>query len=131
MVMQFNIESRKISLWLVFASLYFGIFSCSDLYLCISRMLSKPVEPLTGMRPVQTTLVPTTLPSSPQPVSDNSESGQQFTFCPRCSENYEKEFARLAAIEKSFSANQDASKPSLPQWLQKASDQSQVCFLST
>ncbi|KAL0453618.1 UNVERIFIED_CONTAM: protein SUPPRESSOR OF MAX2 1 [Sesamum latifolium] len=51
----------------------------------------------------------------------NSDPAQRSTFCPQCSGNYEKELARLAAIEKSLSAaKQEMTRPSLPQWLQNA-----------
>ncbi|KAI3446671.1 hypothetical protein Pfo_003336 [Paulownia fortunei] len=79
------------------------------------RLLSNPVEPLNQLKAVPT------LPALTRRVSENLDPAQGTTFCPQCSENYEKELAKLTAIEKSFSkANQEATQPSLPQWLQNA-----------
>lgn len=81
--------------------------------------------------------VPSSLPTLTRLVSENSDPAQKSTFCPQCSDNYEKELTKLAAIDKLLSqAKQDAAKPSLPQWLQnaklnttetKTTDESQVC----
>ncbi|KAL0404478.1 UNVERIFIED_CONTAM: protein SUPPRESSOR OF MAX2 1 [Sesamum radiatum] len=80
------------------------------------RILSSPAESLNPSR-----AVPAPLPSLTRRVSENSDPAQRSTFCPQCSGNYEKELAKLAAIEKSFSAaKQDTTRPSLPQWLQNA-----------
>ncbi|KAK4481640.1 hypothetical protein RD792_012547 [Penstemon davidsonii] len=94
------------------------------------RVLSNPVE---SLNPLKT--VPTPLPALTRPVPENLDPGQRTAFCPQCSANYEKELAKLAAIEKSFSeSKQESIRPSLPQWLQnaklnntdnKTSDQSQ------
>ncbi|KAG8372436.1 hypothetical protein BUALT_Bualt12G0065900 [Buddleja alternifolia] len=88
------------------------------------RLLSSPLESFNTLK-----AVPTPLPALTRRLSEDSDSNQNSTFCPRCSENYEKELARLAAIEKSFSeSKQEANRPSLPQWLQNAkqtTDQSQ------
>ncbi|EYU42459.1 hypothetical protein ABFS82_10G132600 [Erythranthe guttata] len=83
------------------------------------RILSNQMESLNPMKAA---------PSPPMPgltrrISENLDpSSQKPTVCPKCMENYEKEAARLSAIQKSFSeAKQDApNKPSLPQWLQNA-----------
>ncbi|KAK4485548.1 hypothetical protein RD792_008191, partial [Penstemon davidsonii] len=83
------------------------------------RILSNPLESLNPSLKA----VPTPLPALTKPVPENLDHpGQKTsTFCPQCSENYDKELARLAAIEKSFSeAKQDSTRPSLPQWLQNA-----------
>ncbi|KAI3444116.1 hypothetical protein Pfo_000781 [Paulownia fortunei] len=80
------------------------------------RILSNPVESLNPLK-----AVPSPLPALTRRVSENLDHAQRSTFCPQCSENYEKELAKLAAIEKSFSeAKQEATRPSLPQWLQNA-----------
>ncbi|KAK4431930.1 protein SUPPRESSOR OF MAX2 1 [Sesamum alatum] len=80
------------------------------------RLLSNPVEPLSPLK-----AVPSPLPGLVSRVTENLDPAPRTSFCPQCSENYEKELARLAAIEKSFSeAKQDATRPSLPQWLQSA-----------
>ncbi|KAL3643112.1 hypothetical protein CASFOL_013927 [Castilleja foliolosa] len=64
---------------------------------------------------------PSPLPALTNRISENSDPAQKPTFCPQCSENYEKELAKIAAIEKSLSeAKQDPTRPSLPQWLQNA-----------
>ncbi|KAG8367686.1 hypothetical protein BUALT_Bualt16G0098700 [Buddleja alternifolia] len=87
------------------------------------RLLNNPVEPL---NPLKTNPMP--LPALTRRLSENSDPAQRTNFCPQCSENYEKELAKLTAIEKSFSeAKQEANRPSLPQWLQNAKtiDQSQ------
>ncbi|XP_073154287.1 protein SUPPRESSOR OF MAX2 1A [Henckelia pumila] len=73
-------------------------------------------NPIESLNPLKAT--PTPLPALTRRVSENLDTTQQIAFCSRCSENYEKELAKLAAIEKSFSeATEDATKPSLPQWL--------------
>ncbi|KAL2232762.1 UNVERIFIED_CONTAM: Protein SUPPRESSOR OF MAX2 1 [Sesamum indicum] len=80
------------------------------------RILSSPAESLNPSR-----AVPAPLPSLTRRVSENLDPAQRSTFCPQCSGNYEKELAKLAAIEKSFSAaKQETTRPSLPQWLQNA-----------
>ncbi|XP_051150212.1 protein SUPPRESSOR OF MAX2 1-like [Andrographis paniculata] len=82
------------------------------------RLLSNPVESsfLNPLKPVTSTLPVLSL-------SENSDPSQRpLNFCPQCHENYQKELAKLSAIEKSFSdAKQDSSRPtSLPPWLQSA-----------
>ncbi|KAL0334167.1 UNVERIFIED_CONTAM: protein SUPPRESSOR OF MAX2 1 [Sesamum angustifolium] len=80
------------------------------------RLFSNPVEPLSPLK-----TVPSPLPGLISRVTENLDPAPRTGFCPQCSENYEKELARLTAIEKSFSeAKQDANRPSLPQWLQSA-----------
>ncbi|PIN14734.1 Chaperone HSP104 [Handroanthus impetiginosus] len=80
------------------------------------KMLSNPMESLNLMK-----AVPSPLPTLTKRVSENLDPAQRSTFCPQCSENYEKELAKLAAIEKSFSeAKQESTQPSLPRWLQNA-----------
>ncbi|KAM7472844.1 hypothetical protein LguiA_011027 [Lonicera macranthoides] len=56
-------------------------------------------------------------------TSENFDRTQKTTFCPQCSENYEKELEILTAIESdksSFEGKQETARPSLPQWLQNA-----------
>ncbi|PIN18211.1 Chaperone HSP104 [Handroanthus impetiginosus] len=80
------------------------------------RPLSNQVEQLIPLK-----AIPTPLPALTRGVSENSDPAQRATFCPQCLENYEKELAKLTAIEKSLSeAKQEGTKPSLPQWLQNA-----------
>ncbi|KAL8468847.1 hypothetical protein ACS0TY_031884 [Phlomoides rotata] len=67
-------------------------------------LLNNPVESLTPLRPAPT----------PPPPPENFDLVERAPFCPQCWENYEKEVAKLAAIQKSF------SEASLPQWLQNA-----------
>lgn len=77
------------------------------------------------------------LPNLSRRISENLDTVQKSTICPQCLENYEKELAKLAAIEKSFSeAKQHTPTASLPQWLQNAKlntadpntkDESHVC----
>ncbi|CAA2980106.1 protein SUPPRESSOR OF MAX2 1-like [Olea europaea var. sylvestris] len=80
------------------------------------RILSTPTESLISLKSV-----PIRQPIWTQRVSENLDTAQRTTFCPRCSENYEKEVAKLVAIEKSFSkAKPEVTQQSLPQWLQNA-----------
>lgn len=87
--------------------IYIYVYMLPFLYrLGAERLLSSPMEPLTPLRP--------------------PENFERTPFCSQCCENYEKEAAKLSAIQKSF------SEASLPQWLQKAKliatdDHSQVC----
>ncbi|CAA3007159.1 SUPPRESSOR OF MAX2 1-like [Olea europaea subsp. europaea] len=77
------------------------------------KILSAPIETLTSLKSVQPVLA--------QRLSEKLDTAQRTTFCLRCSENYEKEVAKLTAIEKSFSeVKPEATRPSLPQWLQNA-----------
>lgn len=81
------------------------------------RILSNPVESLSPLRPV---LAPP-LPALTRRASENSDPTPKPTFCPQCSENYERELSKLIAIEKSFTKSiQDSTQPSLPPWLQNA-----------
>ncbi|KAH6772284.1 hypothetical protein C2S51_010688 [Perilla frutescens var. frutescens] len=94
------------------------------------RLLSTPVEPLNPLKGL-----PIPLSALNRPVSENSDPSEKMAYCPQCSENYEKEVAKLTLIHKSFSeATSETSQPSLPQWLQNAkvntADASQVCFRS-
>lgn len=92
------------------------------------------MESLNPLKPVTNPL-----PALTRRVLENLDTAQRSTFCPQCSENYEKELAKLASIEKSFSeGKQQATPPSLPQWLQNAKlnssdakpkDESRVCFV--
>ncbi|KAK6151480.1 hypothetical protein DH2020_014115 [Rehmannia glutinosa] len=75
------------------------------------RFFSNSLEPLNPLNAVQTPLSSLT-----RRVCGNVDPAQRTTFCPQCSENYEKELEKLAAIEKSF----NEAQPSLPQWLQNA-----------
>ncbi|XP_075489785.1 protein SUPPRESSOR OF MAX2 1A-like [Primulina tabacum] len=73
-------------------------------------------NPIESLNPLKATTTP--LPALTRRLSENLDTTPQTAFCSQCSENYEKELAKLAAIEKSFAeAKQDATKPSLPQWL--------------
>ncbi|XP_075492199.1 protein SUPPRESSOR OF MAX2 1A-like [Primulina tabacum] len=73
-------------------------------------------NPIESLNPLKAT--PTPLPALTRRVPENLDTTPQTAFCSQCSENYEKELAKLAAIEKSFSeAKQDATKTSLPQWM--------------
>ncbi|XP_073317167.1 protein SUPPRESSOR OF MAX2 1A-like [Primulina huaijiensis] len=73
-------------------------------------------NPIESLNPLKAT--PTRLPASTRSLSENLDTTPRTAFCSQCSENYEKELAKLEAIEKSFSeAKQDTTKPSLPQWL--------------
>ncbi|CAI9765750.1 unnamed protein product [Fraxinus pennsylvanica] len=84
------------------------------------KIPSTPTESLTSLKS------PIRQPVLTQHLSENLDTAQRTTFCPRCSENYEKEVAKLVAIEKSFSkAKPEATQPSLPQWLQNAKLDSQ------
>lgn len=99
------------------------------------RLLSNPKEPLNPLKAVPTPVLAITR-------RENLDPAERTTFfCPQCSENYEKELAKLTAIQMSFSeATLEASQPSLPLWLRNAklntidakiADLSQVCFYST
>ncbi|XP_057786450.1 protein SUPPRESSOR OF MAX2 1 [Salvia miltiorrhiza] len=79
------------------------------------RILSNPVE---SLNPLKTITSP--LPALTKCVLENSGTAQRSSLCPKCSENYEKEQAKLAAIEKSFSEAKQDTQPSLPAWLQNA-----------
>ncbi|KAH6819266.1 Double Clp-N motif-containing P-loop nucleoside triphosphate hydrolases superfamily protein [Perilla frutescens var. frutescens] len=80
------------------------------------RLLSTPVEPLNPLKGL-----PIPLSALNRPVSENSDPSEKMAYCPQCSENYEKEVAKLVMIHKSFSeATSEKSQPSLPQWLQNA-----------
>lgn len=79
------------------------------------------MEPFTPVWPV---------PTPPPAITENFDPVERSPFCPQCCENYERERAKLTAIQKSF------SEASLPQWLQnaklnagdnKTEDQSKVC----
>ncbi|CAI9761063.1 unnamed protein product [Fraxinus pennsylvanica] len=84
------------------------------------RLLSNPVENLNPLKSV-----PTPPPTLTRRVSENLDIAQRNSFCPQCSDNYEKELAKLVAIEKTFSeAKQESNRPSLPLWLKNAKLQS-------
>ncbi|CAI9782983.1 unnamed protein product [Fraxinus pennsylvanica] len=84
------------------------------------RLLSNPVENLSPLKSV-----PTPHPSLTRRVSENVDLSRRTSFCPQCSDNYEKELAKLVAIEKSFKeAKEEAIRPSLPLWLKNAKLQS-------
>ncbi|KAH6779409.1 Double Clp-N motif-containing P-loop nucleoside triphosphate hydrolases superfamily protein [Perilla frutescens var. hirtella] len=69
-------------------------------------------SPLLLSNPMESLKTAVTIPSPP---------AHKSSLCPQCSENYDKELAKLAAIGKSFSeANKQAMQPSLPAWLQNA-----------
>ncbi|CAA2989734.1 Hypothetical predicted protein [Olea europaea subsp. europaea] len=99
------------------------------------RLLSNPVENLKPLNSVSTLHPPLT-----RRVSENLDLSQRNSFCPQCSDNYEKELAKLVAVEKSFTeAKQEVNRPSLPLWLKnaklqssdKTTDQSEVHFTLT
>ncbi|KAL2502362.1 Double Clp-N motif-containing P-loop nucleoside triphosphate hydrolase superfamily protein [Forsythia ovata] len=84
------------------------------------RILSNPGENLNPLKSV-----PTLHPALTRRVSENLDPAQRTSFCPQCSDNYEKELSKLVAIEKSFSeAKQEDNRPSLPLWLKNAKLQS-------
>ncbi|KZV18433.1 hypothetical protein F511_21021 [Dorcoceras hygrometricum] len=90
---------------------------------CISIESLNPLKatptllPLESLNPLKA--APSPLPALTRLVSENLDTTPQTAFCSQCSENYEKELAKLSAVEKSFSEpKQDTTKPSLPQWLQ-------------
>lgn len=100
------------------------------------RLLNNPLE---SLNPLKTLTSP--LPTLTTLSENSGATAQRPSLCPRCSENYEKELSKLAAIEKSFSqAKQDSQpQPSLPAWLQnaklntadaKTKDEPQVVILS-
>ncbi|XP_047940111.1 protein SUPPRESSOR OF MAX2 1-like [Salvia hispanica] len=66
------------------------------------RLLSMPVEPLKGLPPLS------------RRIFESSNSSERAPCCPQCSENYEKEAAKLTTVHKSF------TEASLPPWLQNA-----------
>ncbi|CAA0809687.1 Double Clp-N motif-containing P-loop nucleoside triphosphate hydrolases superfamily protein [Striga hermonthica] len=71
--------------------------------------------------PAQRHPTPSPLPGLARLVPENSDPAQKPTFCPQCSVNYEKDLAKIAAIEKSLSrAKQDNLQSTLPVWLQNA-----------
>lgn len=74
-----------------------------------------PVEPLKGFPPLS------------RRIFESSDISERAPCCPQCSENYEKEAAKLTTVHKSF------TEASLPPWLQNAklntSDASQVCLI--
>lgn len=79
------------------------------------RLLSNSVE---SLNPLKTVTSP--LPALTKCVLENSGTAPRSSLCPKCLENYDKEQAKLAAIEKSFSEAKQDSQPSLPAWLQNA-----------
>ncbi|XP_068648323.1 protein SUPPRESSOR OF MAX2 1-like [Aristolochia californica] len=81
-------------------------------------ILSSSVESFTPLKGVP--MVGSTL--SNKPLSDKKEPAQGVNFCPSCSENYERELAKLVA--KEFERSSSEAKPEtvspLPQWMQVA-----------
>ncbi|GER52085.1 double Clp-N motif-containing P-loop nucleosidetriphosphate hydrolases superfamily protein [Striga asiatica] len=71
--------------------------------------------------PAQRHPTPSPLPGLGRLIPENLDPAQQPTFCPQCSVNYEKDLAKIAAMEKSLSqAKQDTLQSTLPAWLQNA-----------
>lgn len=60
------------------------------------------------------------LPALGRGLFENPGAAQRSSICPKCSESCEKEQAKLADIEKSFSEAKQDTVPSLPAWLQNA-----------
>ncbi|KAL1548889.1 protein SUPPRESSOR OF MAX2 1-like [Salvia divinorum] len=79
------------------------------------RILSNPLESLNQFKPAASPL-----PALTRGLFENSGTTHRLSICPKCSENCEKEQAKLAAIEKSFSDAKQDALPSLPAWLQNA-----------
>ncbi|KAG9455975.1 hypothetical protein H6P81_000483 [Aristolochia fimbriata] len=81
-------------------------------------ILSSSVESLTPLKGFP--MVGT--PLSNKRLTDNKEPTRGANFCPSCSENYERELAKLVA--KEFERSSSESKPEtaspLPQWMQVA-----------
>ncbi|KAG6430874.1 hypothetical protein SASPL_108947 [Salvia splendens] len=82
----------------------------------VERILSNPLESLNPLKPAAAS----PLPALTRGLFENSGAAQRLSICPKCSENCEKEQAKLAAIEKSFSEAKQDTLPSLPAWLQNA-----------
>ena len=78
--------------------------------------MSNPLESLNPLKPA----VASPLPALTRGLFENPGATQLLSICPKCSENCEKEQAKLAAIEKSFSEAKQDTVPSLPAWLQNA-----------
>lgn len=102
-----------------------------------SGILNGSVESLGQMKTFQcTNVIPRRIPESLEP-------SRTLGRCPKCTENYEKELAKLVANEYEKSSSEVRSEPTqppLPQWLQNAKsdngnatllDQSKVLFFNT
>jgi len=101
-------------------------------------ILSSSVEALAPPKGFPAIKPTATLPlrRPPETITDTS---QKQTLCSQCTENYERELAKLVAkeFEKSSSdSGPEAARPALPQWLQIATpsstkpspDQFKVCM---
>ncbi|KAG6427828.1 hypothetical protein SASPL_112075 [Salvia splendens] len=82
----------------------------------VERILSNPLESLNLLKPA----VASPPPALARGLFENQGATQRVSICPKCSESCEKEQAKLAAIEKSFSEAKQDTLPSLPAWLQNA-----------
>ncbi|CAA0809686.1 Double Clp-N motif-containing P-loop nucleoside triphosphate hydrolases superfamily protein [Striga hermonthica] len=60
--------------------------------------------------PAQRHPIPSPLPGLARLIPENSDPAQKPTFCPQCSVNYEKDLAKIAAIEKSLSQSSNESQ---------------------
>jgi hypothetical protein len=66
---------------------------------------------------------PTATTNLPTRVSENMDPAKRMSCCPQCTQNHERELAKLVATEyenSSYKAKPDAPQPPLPQWLQNA-----------
>lgn len=98
------------------------------------KLLGVPLDTLNSCK-----AVPAPLPVLARCVSQNMDpSHKTAALCPQCSENHDKEMAKLAAIEKSFTdAKNELNRPAIPEWLQSAklnntaTDEFRVCYVST
>ncbi|ONK69656.1 uncharacterized protein A4U43_C05F25350 [Asparagus officinalis] len=96
----------------------------------VSRFFDDPsVSSVEALAPAKgfPAITPATVPvrRPPETVTDNWNSQKQ-TLCAQCTENYERELAKLVAkeFEKSSSDSRQESKSNLPQWLQIATPSS-------
>ncbi|XAR51209.1 hypothetical protein NMG60_11005770 [Bertholletia excelsa] len=83
-----------------------------------SRVFSSSVESLNPLKNFSTTST-----SLPWRARENLNPAWRMSCCPQCTENYEKELAKLVAeeYEKSSSEqNLEVAQPPLPRWLQDA-----------
>lgn len=84
-------------------------------------ILSSSVESLHPLKSLTSAL------SMPRRLSENLDPARKVSCCPQCSVNYEQELAKLVDKEVEKSGDEvksEASRPTLPQWLQNATVQS-------
>ncbi|KAL1819877.1 hypothetical protein ACET3Z_014746 [Daucus carota] len=83
-----------------------------------TAILSSSVESLSPLKSFATSATP-----APRYISQNADPARKLTCCPQCSENYEKDLAKLVAKEFEKSSSEvktQEAQPSLPQWLKNA-----------